>query len=126
MMAAADNINFSQFEKHTAPNGKEYEIGKELPWDHHVLARPVGAKRPVGSLSYFSKGGLSAGTDPERPEVYKAFVKPAHRRRGIASAMFDYAERNGAAGLQHSGALSDEGKSFKSGHTLKQGYSDAT
>jgi GNAT superfamily N-acetyltransferase len=106
---------------HDAPNGKRYRIEEEPGSWRAVTATVEGNKHPIGYLNHFDIN-IGGGEEPDKPTVFKTFVKPFHRRQGVASAMFDYAERqNGERGLQHSGALTDDGKAFKEGHLRKKG-----
>lgn len=122
-MSASDHLSDEQFYK--APNKKTYKLVYD--WNA-VGATPVGKVKPVGFVSYFPDGGLGGPVDPKAPTVFKAVVKPAHRRQGLASAMFDFASQHAEAKyglpLQHSGALSEDGKAFVRGHLGKRGELD--
>jgi GNAT superfamily N-acetyltransferase len=119
-VAASDHLS-EQF--YDAPNGKKYRLQHE-GWNA-VHATPVGKVKPVGYVSFFPDGGLGNPKDPDRPTVFKAFVKPAHRRVGLASALFDHADQVAQSKygkpLQHSGSLSEDGKAFVEGHLRKRG-----
>lgn len=82
----------------------------------HVEAVHTGSGRRVGALNWFSssmghstpitsKAGLPV--DPSKPTIYKTVVSAPHRRKGVASAMLDYA-REAEPDLQHSHALSED------------------
>ena len=65
---------------------------------------PNSGKR-VGYLNWFSPLG-------DKPaEVYKTYVSGPQRRKGVATAMFNHA-RQVEPGLQHSTALTDDGKAW--------------
>ena len=128
-MAASDNISDRQF--YDSPQGTRYELRHD--W-HSVMAHRVvkstgqPTKSPVGGLNYFSTN-IGANNKPDLPTVFKAVVNEPHRRRGLASAMFDFANQHAQAQygkpLQHSSALSEAGKAFVAGHTAKR-YGDPT
>ena len=124
-MSAGDHLSNEQF--YTAPNKKTYRITHDSSWNG-AEATPVGKVRPVGYISYFNDGTLGNPVDPRAPTVYKTMVRPAHRRQGLASAMFDFASQHAEAKyglpLQHSGALSEDGKAFVRGHLGKRGELD--
>ena len=119
-MSAENNISNEQF--YNAPNKKQYRLHVD-GWNN-VLATPVGKVKPVGYLNYFDDGSLDGSKDPDRPTVFNTVVRPAHRRVGLASAMFDFADQHAQAKygkpLQHSGALSEDGKAFVRGHLAKR------
>lgn len=84
----------------------------------HVEAVHTNSGRRVGALNWFSGGsgpGASVATtsaaglavNPSKPTIYKTVVSAPHRRKGIASAMLDYA-REAEPELQHSHALSED------------------
>lgn len=79
----------------------------------HVEAVHTNSGRRVGYLNWFptnlsgirvtSAAGLEVA--PDKPTIYKTVVSGPHRRKGVASAMLDYA-REIEPELQHSHALS--------------------
>lgn len=82
----------------------------------HVEAVHTNSGRRVGAMNWFSgtvgSGGATTSAaglpvDPSKPTIYKAIVSAPHRRKGVASAMLDYA-REIAPDLQHSHALSPD------------------
>lgn len=85
------------------------------PKKHRALGRRI------GSLSYF--GGKVDRNDDGTPDdrsninggvIHKVYVSPQFRRKGIASAMLDFArERHPEREIRHSGALSDDGRAWK-------------
>jgi GNAT superfamily N-acetyltransferase len=90
-----------------------------------IVARrltPAGTPgRRAGTLSWF--GGVidrkGDGTPDDRSNVnggtiYKVFVSVPHRRKGVASAMLDFArERHPDQQIRHSNALSPDGAAWK-------------
>lgn len=61
------------------------------------VVHPTDAKKkPVGSLTWF--GGTPTEEDLQSPsnispgKIYKAIVKPAHQRKGLATGMLGFAE----------------------------------
>ena len=74
-------------------------------------------KKPVASLTWFggtpTEEDLSSRSNTTPGTIYKAIVKPAHQRKGIATAMLNYArERHPEAQIRHSNALSPEGRAW--------------
>lgn len=89
--------------------------------DGEIVHPTSATKRPIASLSWF--GGVPTEADlQERSNtapgtIYKAIVKPAHQRRGIATAMLAYArELHPESRIRHSGALSPEGRAWAEGN----------
>lgn len=122
-MAAEEHLSHQQF--YDAPNGTRYHL--EHDWNrvmaHKVKSTGELSKAPVGGITYFSNN-LGAPNKPDQPTVFKAVVNKPHQRRGLASALFDFADQHAQAKygkpLQHSSALSDDGKAFVVGHTIKK------
>jgi GNAT superfamily N-acetyltransferase len=79
-----------------------YRIEKNPLTYRSVTATPVGKDRPVGNLIW-------SDNTPRGSEVAHVYVKTAHRRRGLASAMLDHA-REHQPELKHSPALTPDGK----------------
>ena len=82
----------------------------------HVEAVHTNSGRRVGAMNWFGAGagggisGTSAAglpVDRDKPTIYKTVVSAPHRRKGVASAMLDYA-RQAEPDLQHSHALSED------------------
>lgn len=74
-------------------------------------------KKPVASFTWFggtpTEADLASNSTTAPGTIYKVIVKPAHQRKGIASAMLDFArERNPQSQIRHSAALSPEGKAW--------------
>lgn len=74
-------------------------------------------KKPVASLTWFggvpTEEDLASRSNTTPGTIYKAIVKPAHQRRGLATAMLHFArELNPEAQIRHSGALSPEGRAW--------------
>lgn len=83
---------------------------------NHVEAVHTNSGRRIGALNWFSSavgaGGATTSAaglpvDPSKPTIYKTVVSKPHRRKGVASAMLDYA-REAEPELQHSHALSPD------------------
>ena len=74
----------------------------------------------IGFLSYFGgkvdrdeQGNPDDRTNTNGGMIYKAYVSRQFRRKGLASAMLDFArERHPEKEIRHSGALSDDGKAW--------------
>lgn len=85
----------------------------------HVEAVHTNSGRRVGALNWFPGGSVGGSSDrtitnaaglpvePGKPTIYKTVVSKPHRRKGVASAMLDYA-RQAEPELQHSHALSED------------------
>lgn len=102
---------------HTSPQGHVYRLTHDS--SKYVTATYLGKgsnriKKPqmVGRLSYF--GGKANDQNNIEGRIHKVFVKPAHRRRGLASAMLDHARAMKKPGddIEHSSALSEDGKAW--------------
>lgn len=103
------NLNEQQF----GPQGK-YTL-RQAGY-RHVEAVHTNSRRRVGAMNWFGStvgaGGATtnaAGLEvhPDKPTIYKTVVSKPHRRKGVASAMLDYA-RQAEPDLQHSHALSED------------------
>ena len=97
------------------------DTGDNLIWARtHDPKKHRGLGRRVGSLSFF--GGTidrkEDGTPDDRSNInggviHKVYVSPQFRRKGIASAMLDFArERHPDREIRQSGALSDDGRAW--------------
>ena len=101
---------------HVSPQGHTYRLTHDS--SRYVTATYLGKgdnriKKPqmVGRLSWF--GGKANDQSNIEGRIYKVFVKPAHRRRGIASAMLDHARAlSPQDDILHSDALSEDGKAW--------------
>ena len=92
---------------------------------HYVEAVHTKSGRRVGAMDWFageknpnhnsitSEAGLTV--DPTKPTIYKTTVSAPHRRKGVASAMLNYA-RSIEPDLQHSHALSDDAVAWAKKH----------
>ena len=109
---SSGNLNEQQF----GPNGK-YTL-RQAGY-RHVEAVHTNSGRRVGALNWFPSSIGSSSPDrtitsaaglpvePGKPTIYKTVVSKPHRRKGVASAMLDYA-RQAEPELQHSHALSPD------------------
>ena len=97
------------------------DTGSNLVWARHYDPKQHrGLGRRIGSLSWF--GGKidrkEDGTPDDRSNInggviYKAYVSSQFRRKGVASAMLDFArERYPDKEIRHSKALSDDGRAW--------------
>ena len=129
-MAAGDAISSRQF--YDSPQGTRYELRHE-EWNRvmaHKVVKTTGmpTKAPIGGLTFFDTN-LGAPDKPDQPTVFKAVVNKPHQRRGVASALFNFADQHAQAKygkpLQHSSALSDDGKAFVQGMARNR-YGDPT
>jgi ribosomal protein S18 acetylase RimI-like enzyme len=108
-MSAEDALQPRQF----GPNGKYTTRPRDM-WGNepgqakhvsHVEAVHTGSGRRVGYVSM-----LPAFKDTP-PTIYKAYVSGNQRRKGVGTAMLDHL-RSIEPNLQHSTALSDDGKAW--------------
>lgn len=107
-MGAGDHLSEQQF----GPGGK-YTLRRA--GYRHVEAVHTNSGRRVGAMNWMSTAMNSepvtsaAGltVEPGKPTIYKTVVSKPHRRKGVASAMLDYA-RKIEPDLQHSHALSED------------------
>lgn len=103
---------------HTSPQGHTYRLTAD---DRTVYAAYLGKgeqriKKPqmVGTLNWF--GGRATPDDTTiKGRIGHIFVKPAHQRRGLASAMLDHArQQNPHDDIEHSTNLSNDAKGWSS------------
>ncbi len=122
---AADSIR-SRMATHTSPQGHVYRLYHDSSKYVHATYLGKGEnriKKPqiVGSLTYF--GGKANSDNNIQGRIHKVFVKPAHQRRGIASAMLDHAREMKSPNddIEHSSALSEDGKAWADKKASKGG-----
>jgi GNAT superfamily N-acetyltransferase len=112
------------------PHGERYVLhaaGRTIMHAYPVTKGPEGeivhptdraaTKKPVASLTWFggtpTEADLQTRSNTTPGTIYKAIVKPAHQRKGIATAMLNYArELHPESQIRHSGALSPEGQAW--------------
>lgn len=119
---AADSIR-GHMTEHVSPQGHVYRLTHDTT--HYVSATYLGKgenriKTPqmVGKLTWF--GGKARPDSNIEGRIHKVFVKPAHRRRGLASAMLDHARAMSPDDdIQHSNALSEDGRAWSQAHASK-------
>lgn len=67
----------------------------------------------AGYLSWFSGAPEYDGHNIDGGVIHKVYVSPPHRRKGVATAMFEFArELNPDMDIRHSNALTDDGAAF--------------
>lgn len=96
---------------HAYPVTRDEDGGVVPPTDR------AARKKPVASMTWFggtpTEEDLNDTSNTAPGKIYKVIVKPAHRRKGIASAMLDYArELHPDAHIRHSSALSPDGQAW--------------
>lgn len=90
-----------------------YARGRELVQpDSPNYTKGHAQPRPVGYLSW------THHPDGKPPEIYKTMVKEKHRRKGVASAMLEFA-RETEPDLQHSIMLSEDARKWVKGTEQK-------
>ena len=93
--------------EYTAPNGRTYTM-------HRTGSSMVEAHTPsgrrAGALTHF---GGSSTSEPEATTIHKIVVSGPHRRKGVGTAMLDYA-RLQTPDLHHSQALTEDGQAYAS------------
>lgn len=102
-MTASDSLSPHQFRA----GGRDYVVQADPLQYRVVTATPVGNKRPVGRLSWFKDNG----GDNLDNKVADVFVHPSHRRRGLATAMFEHAQKINPD-IQHSHARTPDGRAW--------------
>lgn len=112
---AADSIR-SSMTHHVSPQGHVYRLTHDSARYVHAVYLGKGGNRikkpqSVGRLSWF--GGKANDQNNIEGRIHKVFVKPAHRRRGLASAMLDHARAMSPNDdILHSSALSEDGRAW--------------
>ena len=102
-MSADEHLSPTQF----SAGGRDYVIDKD-PFQYRVVtATPVGNKKPVGRISWYS----DKVDDNLSNKVAEVFVEPRHRRRGLASAMYEHAQKVNP-NIQHSHARTPDGRAW--------------
>jgi GNAT superfamily N-acetyltransferase len=103
-MSAHDNLQPQQF-------AGKYSLSYESAFVPTVVARRLDREgnpgRAVGQLTHTH---LDASGNPGG-EIMRAYVSGPHRRKGLATAMLDYA-RQAYPGVHHSHALTDDGRAW--------------
>jgi GNAT superfamily N-acetyltransferase len=104
-MAAEDHLARRQFSKHL-----RFEMDEGMVNAYHPRARWVGLPGWVGQMDF----------DPDTGVVNGIEVDPEHRRKGVATAMWDYAQKHASVKPRHSPSRTPEGdawaKSLGTGH----------
>lgn len=102
-MSAPDNLSPRQF----SAGGRDYVIEADPLQYRTVTATPAGNKNPVGRLSWYS----DKVDDNLSNKVAEVFVHPRHRRRGVATAMFEHAQQINP-NVRHSHARTPDGRAW--------------
>jgi 8-oxo-dGTP pyrophosphatase MutT (NUDIX family)/GNAT superfamily N-acetyltransferase len=110
---AGEDIRRNNLGEHIGPTGTKYRLVHHGRYSGGVTAHVMPSGRRAGVLTWF--GGKH---DPENPStthgvIHKVIVSAPHRRKGLASAMLDFArEKNPNDSIAHSTALSDDGRAW--------------
>lgn len=107
------------------PSGARYRLGEEgrnTAVAYHQLSN--GGERRAGYLSWFGGKPEYDGSNVDGGVIHKAYVSGPHRRRGVASALLDYARtQHPEQDIRHSRALSDDGKAWADKTASLQAFS---
>lgn len=98
---------------YTAPTGHQYRLlnHNTMVTAHRRLSN--GKYQGVGYLSWFGGQPRHDNNNIDGGVIYKVQVSGPHRRRGVASAMLDFArEKHPEQDIRHSNALSDDGRAW--------------
>lgn len=87
--------------------GRDYVIEPDPVWPRAVQATPVGNKKPVGRLAWH-RDDIDDGMGNK---VQSVFVHEKHRRRGLATAMWEQAKQMNP-NIQHSHARTEDGRAW--------------
>lgn len=71
--------------------------------DSHLVEAYKGKHGPIGHLEW----------DAQTGETKDVSVSPEHQRKGLATAMWDVAQKSGLVKPTHSSALSEQGAKWK-------------
>lgn len=110
-------LHGDEYVLHAAGRGlmHAYPITKDSSGE---VMHPTRANRqPVASMSWFggkpTEAELAENSNTTPGTIYKVTVKPAHQRKGIATAMLHFArDLNPESHIRHSKALSPEGRAW--------------
>jgi len=102
-------FNVTQFggvggNEYTAPNGRIYTLSSPEPG---LVQASTPSGRAAGKLSHHGP----YTSEPEKKVIGNVVVSSVHRRKGVATAMLDYA-RLTEPDLHHSKTLTPDGKGF--------------
>ena len=105
-----DKVSATQFggpegDQYTAPNGKVYTMGKGSFLEGGYAARTASGRRAAAMTTF-------RGREPEEHTIHEIKVSGPHKRKGLATALLDYARATEQPDLHHSNALTDDGKKF--------------
>lgn len=87
----------------------------------HIIARATTKDgqpgKRIGFLSWYGGKPEYTGRNVDGGVIAHAYVSQQFRRKGIASAMLDFARaKHPDSDIRHSSALSDDGKAWSEGH----------
>jgi GNAT superfamily N-acetyltransferase len=103
-MTASDHLNEQQFAVHAGKYAIQYEVGAILPT---VSARRLDKEGNPG------RAALGYLIHNRSGEISSVKVSGPHQRKGVASAMLDYArEQHPDLNIRHSRALTPDGRAW--------------
>lgn len=106
---------WAQIGEHVSDDGHRYRLVSHdfgnIVSAHYTGKSGQAQPRSAGYLQWFGK---RRGPDDEHGgTIHKVFVSEAHRRRGLASAMLDFArQQHPDHDIRHSNVLSDDGRAW--------------
>lgn len=128
-----DRIRRDEMGSHTSPEGHRYRLVRHsVPGivSAHYMGKEgqpdVKHPQTAGYVSWFAPDRAKksehtvshpfnefAHYEPDaKGQIYKAHVEKQHQRRGVASALLDFARSGVAYPIEHSHALTDDGKAW--------------
>lgn len=104
------NLNITQFNngnEYTAPNGRVYTMKRH---GSSMVTAHTPSGRKAAAMVFLS----TAHGEPEEDTIGNIHVSGPHRRKGVGTAMLDYARATGSPNLHHSDVLSADGAGYAS------------
>lgn len=104
---STDSLNITQFSgnTYTAPNGKPYTMQRH---GSSMVTAHTPSGRKAAAMVFLS----TSHGEPEKDTIGNIHVSGPHRRKGVATAMLDYARQTGSPDLHHSTVLTRSGGAF--------------
>lgn len=102
-MSNLSPYQFNGGNTYVAPNGKSYTMkgaGTSM-----VTAHTPSGRKAAAMIH-------NTGNEPEKNTVFNIHVSGPHRRKGLGTAMLDYARATGNPDLHHSTILTEDGEGF--------------
>ena len=103
------NLNITQFngDEYVAPNGRSYTMKRH---GSSMVTAHTPSGRKAAAMVFLS----TSHGEPEEDTIGNIHVSGPHRRKGVATAMLDYARATGSPDLHHSAVLTEDGSAYAS------------